>query len=177
MIQRIQLFQMNILPEYRNGYNNTTHPFSLEVSCQTGNTPSQLILTLRGYGCSGADDLSEISIPVKSDSNVVHWPPFLKAAVEHIRDTYPNPETNEKAQSLIAFIFAVSGHQVQDAAWHSIGLLMGFIDEVAKVDCKGSFGAAHETLDWGGDSILAKRYSGKKGSLDWAFVFLLVGSR
>jgi hypothetical protein len=102
---------------------------------------------------------------------VVHWPPFLKAAVEHVRETYPDPEKSEKAQALIAFLFAVSGHQVQDAAWHSIGLLMGFIDEVAKVDCKESFSAAHEILDWGGDAIFGKRYGGRKGSVDWAYVY------
>ena len=100
----------------------------------------------------------------------MHWPPFLKAAVEYIRETYPHPETNEKAQALIAFIFAVSGHQVQDAAWHSIGLLMGFIDEVAQVDCRGSYGAAHDILDWGGDAIFGKRFSRHKGAVDWAFV-------
>jgi glycosylphosphatidylinositol phospholipase D len=100
----------------------------------------------------------------------VHWPPFLKAAVEYIKETYPDFQTSEKAQSLIAFIFAVSGHQVQDAAWHSIGLLMGFIEEVAKVDCHEDSGRAHEILDWGGDAILGKRYSGIKGSADWAFV-------
>ena len=90
--------------------------------------------------------------------------------MEYIRETYPHPENSEKAQALIAFIFAVSGHQVQDAAWHSIGLLMGFIDEVAKVDCKGSYQAAHEILDWGGDAIFGKRFGGQKGSSDWAFV-------
>jgi glycosylphosphatidylinositol phospholipase D len=100
----------------------------------------------------------------------VHWPPFLKAAVEYVREEYPHPETSEKAQALIAFLFAVAGHQVQDAAWHSIGLLMGFIDEVAKVDCDGSYSSAHEILDWGGDAIFAKRFSGIKGSSDWAFV-------
>ena len=128
-------------------------------------------LTVRGYQCSGASDLSEVSItPLFVLFSVVHWPPFLKAAVEYIRETYPHPENNGKAQALIAFIFAVSGHQVQDAAWHSIGLLMGFIDEVAKVDCKESYGDAHEILDWGGDAIFGKRFSGRKGSADWAFV-------
>jgi hypothetical protein len=105
----------------------------------------------------------------------VHWPPFLKAAVEHIRESYPTPNTNEQAQSLIAFIFAVSGHQVQDAAWHSIGLLMGFMDEVSKVDRHGNFASAHEILDWGGDAILAKRFNALKGSGDWAFVSYLGG--
>jgi glycosylphosphatidylinositol phospholipase D len=100
----------------------------------------------------------------------VHWPPFLKAGVEYLRDTYPNYD-DEKAQALAAFLIAVSGHQVQDAAWHSIGLLMGFIDEVAKVDCKNSFANAHETLDWGGDTIFGKRFTGHPGSSDWAFVF------
>ena len=90
--------------------------------------------------------------------------------MEYVRETYPDPQNNEKAQTLIAFLFAVSGHQVQDAAWHSIGLLMGFIDEVAKVDCNGSFSMAHETLDWGGDAIFAKRYQGRKGSADWVYV-------
>lgn len=100
---------------------------------------------------------------------LVHWPPFLKAAVEHVRETYPNPATNSKAQALIAFLFGVAGHQVQDAAWHSIGLLMGFIDEVSKVEC-ASYGFAHETLDWGGETVLGKRYTGMKGAVDWAFV-------
>lgn len=104
----------------------------------------------------------------------MHWPPFLKAAVEYLRETYPHPEESEKAQALIAFLFAVAGHQVQDAAWHSIGLLMGFIDEVAKVDRKGDYNSAHEILDWGGDAIFATRYNGIKGSSDWAFVYPLV---
>ena len=103
-------------------------------------------------------------------TDIVHWPPFLKAAVEYIREKYPHPEESEQAQALIAFIFAIAGHQVQDAAWHSIGLLMGMIDEVARVDCHGSFAIAHETLDWGGDAILGKRFSAHKGSADWAFV-------
>lgn len=102
---------------------------------------------------------------------IVHWPPFLKAAVQHIRETYPNPENDEKAQSLIAFIFAVSAHQVQDAAWHSIGLLMGFMMDVHVVDCHLDFECAHTTLDWGGDAIFSKRYSGLKGASDWAFVW------
>jgi len=110
------------------------------------------------------------SPPWGPDADLVHWPPFLKAAVEYIREKYPHPETSEQAQALIAFIFAVAGHQVQDAAWHSIGLLMGYIDEVARVDCHGSFQVAHETLDWGGDAILGKRFSALKGSADWAFV-------
>ena len=105
----------------------------------------------------------------------MHWPPFLKAAVEHIRETYPNPENTEKAQALIAFIFGVAGHQVQDAAWHSIGLLMGIMDEVAKVDCHGDFDVAHMTLDWGGDAIFGKRFSGIKGASDWAFVCSVKG--
>jgi glycosylphosphatidylinositol phospholipase D len=100
----------------------------------------------------------------------VHWPPFLKAAVEYIRETYPNPENDEKAQALIAFIFAVSGHQVQDAAWHSIGLLMGFIDTVAKVDRQESYKSAHDILDVGGDALFSSRYRDQKGYGDWAFV-------
>src|SRR5579859_6903461 len=134
------------------------------------------MLTVRGYQCSGADELSEASTPpFLAMLTQVHWPPFLKAAMEYVGDTYPHPEESEKAQSLIAFVFAVAGHQVQDAAWHSIGLLMGFIDEVAKVDCHGDFGLAHETLDWGGDAIFGKRFSGIKGSADWAFVCWTVG--
>jgi Zinc dependent phospholipase C len=109
-------------------------------------------------------------LPFPFVTDIVHWPPFLKAAVEYIRETYPDPKNNEKAQALIAFIFAVSGHQVQDAAWHSIGLLMGFIDEVANVDCHDNFQNAHEILDWGGDAIFGKRFSGQSGASDWAFV-------
>ena len=99
----------------------------------------------------------------------MHWPPFLKAAVEHVREKYPNPSTNSNAQALIAFLFGVAGHQVQDAAWHSIGLLMGLIEEVSKVECVPGQ-SAHETLDWGGDTIFGKRYRGMKGAADWAFV-------
>ena len=99
----------------------------------------------------------------------MHWPPFLKAGVEYLRETYPD-YNDERAQRLAAFLLAVSGHQVQDAAWHSIGLLMGFIEEVAKIDCKDSYGAAHETLDWGGDTIFAKRFTGHDSSGNWAFV-------
>lgn len=100
----------------------------------------------------------------------MHWPPFLKAGVEYLRETFPD-YTSERAQSLAAFLIAVSGHQVQDAAWHSIGLLMGFIDEVSKIDCKESFPAAHETLDWGGDTLFGKRFDGHEGSSNWAFVW------
>jgi len=106
----------------------------------------------------------------KACSLIVHWPPFLKAGVEYLRETYPDYKS-EKAQSLAAFLIGVSGHQVQDAAWHSIGLLMGFIEEVAKVDCKESYPAAHNILDWGGDGILGKRFSGHSGSSDWAYVW------
>lgn len=103
----------------------------------------------------------------------MHWPPFLKAAVDYIHETYPDPESNPRARALISFIFAVCGHQLQDAAWHSIGLLMGLIDEVAQVDFKGDYGAAHHTLDWGGDAILGKRYSGHTSSSDWAYACLI----
>jgi glycosylphosphatidylinositol phospholipase D len=103
----------------------------------------------------------------------VHWPPFLKAGVEYLRETYPD-YNNEKAQSLAAFLIAVSGHQVQDAAWHSIGLLMGFIDEVSKIDCKESYPAAHEILDWGGDTLFGRRFSNHEGSSDWAFVWTTI---
>jgi hypothetical protein len=99
----------------------------------------------------------------------------LKAGVEYLRETYPD-YTNERAHSLAAFLIAVSGHQVQDAAWHSIGLLMGFIDEVAKIDCKESFAAAHETLDWGGDTLFGRRFGGHQGSSDWAFVWTTITS-
>ena len=142
-----------------------------EVSCQIGRYPKQARIMVRGYGCSGADELAEKSISIsRTPLIIVHWPPFLKAAVQHIRETYPNPETDEKAQSLIAFIFAVSAHQVQDAAWHSIGLLMGFMMDVHVVDCHLDYECAHTTLDWGGDAIFSKRYSGLKGASDWAFV-------
>ena len=133
-------------------------------------------LTDRGYGCSGADDLAETSIDHISGVSLtkVHWPPFLKAAVEYVRETYPDPQNNPHVQTLIAFLFAVTGHQVQDAAWHSIGLLMGFIDEVAQVDCKNSFSDAHQICDWGGDAIFSKRFkSGGKGEGNWAFVWHL----
>jgi hypothetical protein len=101
----------------------------------------------------------------------VHWPPFLAAAVEYVRETYPDPQNNPQVQTLIAFLFAVTGHQVQDAAWHSIGLLMGFIDEVAKVDCKDNVYDAHQACDWGGDCIFSKRFAGgHKGEGHWAFV-------
>jgi len=104
----------------------------------------------------------------------VHWPPFLRAAVEYVRETYPDPQNNPQVQTLIAFLFAVTGHQVQDAAWHSIGLLMGFIDEVAQVDCKSSFSDAHQICDWGGDAIFSKRFKGGgKGEGNWAFVWPL----
>jgi Zinc dependent phospholipase C len=159
--------------EYRIGYDVMMDPFLQGAICRTGTRSlCDRKSNYRGYGCSGGDDLSEASILFfLTHLTIVHWPPFLKAAVEYIQDTYPNPENDDKAQALIAFIFAVSGHQVQDAAWHSIGLLMGFIDEVAKVDCQNNYRAAHEILDWGGDAIFSTRFKAQKGSGDWVYVY------
>jgi hypothetical protein len=51
----------NIAHESHNGYKIMTAQYWQEASCQIGMSASLTWLIFRGYGCSGADELSETS--------------------------------------------------------------------------------------------------------------------
>lgn len=108
-----------------------------------------------GYQCLSTDDSAEAA----------HWPPFLVASVEHIISKYGHLndtrtrtlEEQTHLEDLIAFIFAVAGHQTSDATWHAIRLPSGFLAALAAIDFGGDVAKAHRVLDFGGDFLLATR--------------------
>lgn len=115
-----------------------------------------------GYQCLSNDDPAEAA----------HWPPFLVASVEHIVSKYGflndtisrSAEEQAHLQGLIAFVFAVAGHQTADATWHAIRLPSGFLAALAGVDFGGDVAKAHRVLDFGGDFMLATRLARMEGS-------------
>ncbi|KAI9670425.1 MAG: hypothetical protein M1829_004748 [Trizodia sp. TS-e1964] len=98
-----------------------------------------------GYKCFQTDD----------DAEIAHWPPFIKAAVEYIQETYP---IWSDAVSLIAFLFGITAHDSADATWHSLHLQSGLLDLLAAADFGGNVGDAHTALDTGGDFVFATRW-------------------
>lgn len=116
-----------------------------------------------GYQCISNDDSAEAA----------HWPPFLVASVEHIVSKYGylnntrSADEQEHLQGLIAFIFAVAGHQTADATWHAIHLPSGFLAALASVDFGGDVAKAHRVLDFGGEFLLATRLARMDGSRGW----------
>lgn len=114
-----------------------------------------------GYGCLNTDEVSELA----------HWPPFLKASVEYVREKYPNPKQSLSAQKLLVFLFAVVAHQSADTSWHSLGLLQGFLREVAAYDFGFNYEEAHKVLDPGGDVLMAARMQIEENGYDWISVY------
>ncbi|KAH8150191.1 uncharacterized protein LAJ45_05877 [Morchella importuna] len=108
-----------------------------------------------GYQCLSTDSAAEAA----------HWPPFLVASVEHIISKYGylndttlrSTDEQEHLEGLISFIFAIAGHQTQDASWHAIRLPSGLLAALAAVDFGGDEEKAHRVLDFGGDFMVAAR--------------------
>ncbi|OZJ04689.1 hypothetical protein BZG36_02553 [Bifiguratus adelaidae] len=98
-----------------------------------------------GFSCLGYSQQAEDA----------HWPPFVQAAVQHVRETYPQPWESEEAKGLIAFVFALTSHGIADIAWHSLTWLTdGFIQAMSHYDFHDDFAAAHGVADTGGDFVL-----------------------
>lgn len=76
-------------------------------------------------------------------------------------------EEQDHLRGLIAFIFAVAGHQTADATWHAIRLPSGFLAALAGVDFGGDVARAHRVLDFGADFVLAARLARMNGSRGW----------
>ncbi|KAI8063573.1 hypothetical protein BC940DRAFT_307056 [Gongronella butleri] len=100
-----------------------------------------------GYQCLGNDQQAEDA----------HWAPFIKAAIDHIRDTYPGPwgDDSDHVKGLVAFVLGVLSHDVADVKWHSLnGLKDYFIQAMAHMDFDGDEQAAHQVADTGGEAVL-----------------------
>ncbi|CAG8451243.1 6545_t:CDS:10 [Paraglomus occultum] len=89
-------------------------------------------------------------------SEAAHWPEFLRAGVNYIRERYPIPWTDEQtAQSIIAFLFAITSHDVADVSWHSLRMRNGFIRVMADINFGGDYAKAHTVADNGGEFTLS----------------------
>ncbi|KAI9317430.1 hypothetical protein BX666DRAFT_2026717 [Dichotomocladium elegans] len=100
-----------------------------------------------GYQCMGYNQQAEDA----------HWAPFIRASVEYIKETYPNPRStdNPHVEGLVSFLFAVMSHDVADVRWHSLrGLENYFIDAMAQMNFHGSFSKAHRAADTGAEFTL-----------------------
>ena len=53
----------------------------------------------------------------------------------------------------MAFTLGFVSHQVADVTWHSLGIEQGFLRTMGDVNFFGSFPAAHNVGDIGGDMI------------------------
>ncbi|RIA90534.1 hypothetical protein C1645_151855 [Glomus cerebriforme] len=100
-----------------------------------------------GFHCMGNDNVSEEA----------HWPPFMRAGAEYIREKYNNEtwEHDSIAQGTISFLFAIVSHGVADVTWHSIGIDSGFIRTMADLNFMNSYEEAHEVADTGGEFTLS----------------------
>ncbi|RIB06471.1 hypothetical protein C2G38_2253190 [Gigaspora rosea] len=101
-----------------------------------------------GYSCWKNDELSEIA----------HWPPFIKAATDHIREKYGGKswEQDKVAQGVISFLYAIVSHGVADVSFHSLGGIHdGFIATMAEINFKRDINAAHSAADTGGEFTLS----------------------
>lgn len=81
-----------------------------------------------------------------------HWAPFLNATVRYIRKKYPKP-WDQETEKLVAFTLGFVSHQVADVTWHSLGIDQGFLTTMGDVNFFGSFPAAHNVGDIGGDMV------------------------
>nr|CAG8537997.1 2803_t:CDS:10 [Entrophospora candida] len=100
-----------------------------------------------GYNCLGNDEAAEDA----------HWPPFVKASTEYIRENYNNStwENDVNAQKIIAFLFAIVSHGAADTSWHSLEMDSGFINAMAEMNYWGVYNDAHEAADNGGEFTLS----------------------
>ncbi|CAF3587350.1 unnamed protein product [Adineta steineri] len=87
-----------------------------------------------------------------------HWYPFMKVAIEYMRDRYPPPlqADNIQGQKFLTFLLGTASHQIADAVWHGslTGCPNGFIDATAWESFDGDKGKAHSSVDPGGDSVI-----------------------
>ncbi|XP_033118373.1 phosphatidylinositol-glycan-specific phospholipase D-like [Anneissia japonica] len=81
-----------------------------------------------------------------------HWAPFLNVTINYIRKTYPQP-WDEETQKLVVFMLGFVSHQVADISWHSLGIDQGFLATMGQINFFGSFPAAHDVGDEGGDVV------------------------
>ena len=101
--------------------------------------------------------------------------PFVKTAIEYMRDRYPPPlqADNIQGQKFLVFLLGLASHQMADVVWHGrlTGCPNGFIDATAWESFNGDEEKAHSSVDPGGDSVvdyeLPIEYIGKD------FIFLL----
>ncbi|CAF4036143.1 unnamed protein product [Rotaria sp. Silwood2] len=87
-----------------------------------------------------------------------HWYPFMKIAIEYMRDRHPPPlQPNDvNGQKLLVFLLGAASHQIADAVWHGslTGCPNGFIDATAWESFNGNREMAHSSDDTGGDSVV-----------------------
>ncbi|CAO3622483.1 unnamed protein product [Cunninghamella blakesleeana] len=98
-----------------------------------------------GYNCLGYHEQSED----------VHWAPFIKTAINYLRDTYPQPWTEQHIKGVVVFIFSIMSHDIADVKWHSLNNLENyFIQAMAQLDFDGDFQTAHTVADTGAEFVL-----------------------
>ena len=56
---------------------------------------------------------------------------------------------------MVAFTLGFVSHQVADVTWHSLGIEQGFLTTMGNVNFFGSFPAAHNVGDPGGDMVVS----------------------
>ncbi|CAF1193247.1 unnamed protein product [Adineta ricciae] len=87
-----------------------------------------------------------------------HWYPFMKIAIEYMREHYPPPlqADNIQGQKFLAFLLGTASHQIADAVWHGklTGCPNGFIDATAWESYNDDEEKAHSSDDPGGDSVI-----------------------
>ena len=54
---------------------------------------------------------------------------------------------------LLVFTLGYASHQMADVTWHSLGISQGFLSAMGFANFHGSFDAAHNTGDIGGDIL------------------------
>ncbi|KAI8388764.1 uncharacterized protein BYT42DRAFT_561146 [Radiomyces spectabilis] len=108
-----------------------------------------------GYQCLGYHQQSEDA----------HWAPFIRTAIEYIKDTYPQSWDDPSIKGLVAFVFAIMSHDMADVKWHSLGGLSNyFIEAMAHMDFHDNTASAHTAADTGAEFAL--RHSTKLAYLN-----------
>ncbi|KAI9490285.1 hypothetical protein BDB00DRAFT_560866 [Zychaea mexicana] len=100
-----------------------------------------------GYQCMGYNEEAEDA----------HWAPFIRTAIDYVKETYPAPRTSgdPHVEGLVSFIFAIMSHDVADVRWHSLqGLKDYFIEAMAHMDFGGDYSKAHTAADTGAEFTL-----------------------
>ncbi len=87
------------------------------------------------------------------ESEAAHWDPFIEAAADYLRTTYPKP-WDLATEKLAVFLLGIMCHSAADMYWHSLGVSQGFLEAMAAQDFFGNFSQAHTHGDVGGDVVL-----------------------